>query len=183
MHWRGVQKISIILAKIVEFLVISIFHETKIRTVDMKVQVYSKFRKNKISKEVKSPNSMRNGRFDTSKWRGKLEKMGVLCTHSPKSPGPIPKLLIKNWPKCSRKLQKNKKIQKKRTKQTLSRCWPEVGRRPAVARRPRVDAWIGLACPFFFVLPSIFCESGQLLLVGSSTCPPAHSSPKKFKHP
>jgi hypothetical protein len=70
----------------VEFLVISIFHETKIRTVDMKVQVYSKFRKNKISKKVKSLNSMRNGRFDTSKCRGKLEKMGVMCTHSPQMP-------------------------------------------------------------------------------------------------
>jgi hypothetical protein len=51
----------------VEFLMISVFHETKIRTVDMKAQVYSKFRKNKISKQVKSPNSMRIGRFDTSK--------------------------------------------------------------------------------------------------------------------
>jgi hypothetical protein len=90
----------------VEFLVISIFHETKIRTVDMKAHVYSKFRKNKISKKVKSPNSMRIGRFDTSKWRRKLEKMGVLCTHSPKSPGPFPKLPINNWPKCRRKHQK-----------------------------------------------------------------------------
>jgi hypothetical protein len=52
----------------------------------MKVQVYSKFGKNKISKKVKPPNSMRNGRFDTCKYRGKLEKMGVLCTHSPKLP-------------------------------------------------------------------------------------------------
>jgi hypothetical protein len=41
---RGVQKISIILAILVEFLVNSLFHETKIRTVDMKVKVYSKFR-------------------------------------------------------------------------------------------------------------------------------------------
>jgi hypothetical protein len=31
-----------------EFLVISLFHETKIPMVDMKVQVYSKFSKNKI---------------------------------------------------------------------------------------------------------------------------------------
>jgi hypothetical protein len=31
-----------------EFLVISIFHETKIPTVDIKVQIYSKFRKNKM---------------------------------------------------------------------------------------------------------------------------------------
>jgi hypothetical protein len=58
----------------------------------MKVQVYFKFSKNKISKKVKSANSMRNGRFDTSKCRKKLEKMGVLCTHSPQSPGPFPKL-------------------------------------------------------------------------------------------
>jgi hypothetical protein len=59
--------------------VISIFHETKIRTVDMKVQVYSKFRKNKISKKVKSPNYMRNARFDTSKCRGSLKKW-MYCT-------------------------------------------------------------------------------------------------------
>jgi hypothetical protein len=39
---------------------------------------------------------MRNGRFHTSKCRGKLEKMGALCTHSPKSPSPFPKLLKKN---------------------------------------------------------------------------------------
>jgi hypothetical protein len=51
----------------VEFLVISIFHEMKTGTVDMKAHVYFKFSKNKISKKVKSPNSMRNGRFDTSK--------------------------------------------------------------------------------------------------------------------
>jgi hypothetical protein len=51
----------------VKFLVISIFHETKIPIVDMKFQVYSKFRKNKIPIKIKSPNSMKNGRFDTSK--------------------------------------------------------------------------------------------------------------------
>jgi hypothetical protein len=133
----------------VEFLVISIFHETKIRMVDMKVQVYSKFRKNFIKKEVKSPNSMRNGRFDTSKCRGKLEKMGVLCTHSPKRRSPFPKLP-----------QKIKIKIKIKDRPTLSR------RRPC----------IGSACPFFFefffLLPSTFCTSSQLLLVGSSTCPP-----------
>jgi hypothetical protein len=42
----------------------------------MKVQVYSKFSKNKIWKKVKSPNSMGNGRFNTSKCRGKLQKIG-----------------------------------------------------------------------------------------------------------
>jgi hypothetical protein len=51
LHWRRVQKISIILAILEEFLVISIFHRTKIPTVDMKVQLYSKFGKNKIWKK------------------------------------------------------------------------------------------------------------------------------------
>jgi hypothetical protein len=40
---------------------------------------------------VKSPISMKNGTFNTSKYRGKLQKMGVLCTHSPK----LPKIKIK----------------------------------------------------------------------------------------
>jgi hypothetical protein len=35
---------------------------------------------------------MKNGTFNTSKYRGKLQKMGVLYTHSPKSPSPFPKL-------------------------------------------------------------------------------------------
>jgi hypothetical protein len=39
LHLRRVQKISITLAILVEFLVISLFHETKIPEVDMKVQV------------------------------------------------------------------------------------------------------------------------------------------------
>jgi hypothetical protein len=72
--------------------VISVFYETKTSTVDMKVQVYSKFRKIKIKKKVKSPISMRNGRYNTSKCRGKLQKMGVLYTHSPKIHGMFPKL-------------------------------------------------------------------------------------------
>jgi hypothetical protein len=42
---EGYKKNSITLARLVEFFVISLFHETKIPTVDMKVQVYSKFRK------------------------------------------------------------------------------------------------------------------------------------------
>jgi hypothetical protein len=60
----------------------------KIPTVDMKVQVYYKFSKNKIWKKMKSPSSMRNGIFHLCKCRGKLQKMGVLYTHSFKMPGP-----------------------------------------------------------------------------------------------
>jgi hypothetical protein len=44
LHWQGVQKISITLAILVGFLVNSLFYETKIPTLDMKVQVCSKFR-------------------------------------------------------------------------------------------------------------------------------------------
>jgi hypothetical protein len=44
--------------------------------VDMKVQVYSNFSINKIWKKIKSPTSMRNGRFNSSKCRGKLQKIG-----------------------------------------------------------------------------------------------------------
>jgi hypothetical protein len=52
----------------------------------------SKFRNLLFKKKVKSPLSMNFGRISTSKCRGKLQKMGVLYTHSPKSPGPFPKL-------------------------------------------------------------------------------------------
>jgi hypothetical protein len=38
---------------------------------------------------MKSPISMKDGTFNTSKCRGKLEKMGVLYIHSLKSPGPF----------------------------------------------------------------------------------------------
>jgi hypothetical protein len=41
---------------------------------------------------MKSPSSMRNGRFHLSKCRDKVQKMGVLYTHSPKRPDPFPKL-------------------------------------------------------------------------------------------
>jgi hypothetical protein len=44
-------KNPITLAILEEFLVNSIFHETKILMVDMKVQVYSKFSKNKMWKK------------------------------------------------------------------------------------------------------------------------------------
>jgi hypothetical protein len=58
----------------------------------MKVQVWNKFSKNKLWKKVKSPLSMNFGRISTSKCRGKLQKLGVLYTHSLKSPSTSPKL-------------------------------------------------------------------------------------------
>jgi hypothetical protein len=66
--------ISITLAILVEFLVISIFHENKIPTVDMKVLGYFDFRLKKFWKKMKSPVSMRNGRFHPLNCRGKAKK-------------------------------------------------------------------------------------------------------------
>jgi hypothetical protein len=37
---------------------------------------------------------MKNGRLHSPKCRGKVQKMGVLYTHSPKMPGPSPNFLI-----------------------------------------------------------------------------------------
>jgi hypothetical protein len=63
--------------------------------------VYSKFRKKKFEKsEISNLRiSMRIGIFNTSKCRGKLQKMGMLYTYSPKSPGPFPKLPKKKFKK------------------------------------------------------------------------------------
>jgi hypothetical protein len=83
--------------------VIALFHETKIPTVDIEVRVYSK----KNSKKMKSPSSMKNGRFHTSKCRGNLQKMEVLYTHSSKLPGPPSNFLI--TPKKIIKKSKNSK--------------------------------------------------------------------------
>jgi hypothetical protein len=48
LHSRRVQKNFIILTILVEFLVISLFHGTKIPSVDMKVEVSFNFRKKEI---------------------------------------------------------------------------------------------------------------------------------------
>jgi hypothetical protein len=99
---------------------------------------------------------MRIENFHPPKCRGMLQKIGVLYTHSPKRPSPFPKLP-----------PKNKIIKKKEgTGSDRGRTgpWPAAG--PTLVR----------PCALFFfykfLLPSTFCASGQLLLVGSSTCPP-----------
>jgi hypothetical protein len=55
----------------------SLFYETKIPTLGMKVLVSSNFSKDKIWKKMKSPSSMRNERFHPSKYRGKVQKIRV----------------------------------------------------------------------------------------------------------
>jgi hypothetical protein len=127
----------------VEFLVISVFHETKIQMVDMKVHVYSKFSKNKISKKVKSPNSMRNGRFDTSKLGGSLKKW-VYCA-------PILPKALAHSPNFQKKIQKNIKNSKKKGPGR-----PYLGVDPQHRLGP-------FFLEFFFLLPFTFCTSGQHL--------------------
>jgi hypothetical protein len=95
------------LASLVEFFMISLLHDTKIPTMDMKVQVYSNFSYKKISKKIKSPSSMRNGRFNTSKCRGKFQK-----------PWPIPHT-------SKKKILKYKNFKKKWD--NLDGKWLEVG--------------------------------------------------------
>jgi SET domain-containing protein len=55
---------------------------------------------------MKSPSSIRNGRFHPSKCRGKVQKMGVMCTHFPKMSGP-------NFLIILQKKKKTKKIGKR----------------------------------------------------------------------
>jgi hypothetical protein len=97
----------------------------------MKVQVWTKFSQKKLLEKVKSPLSMNFGRIRTSKCRGKLQKMGVMYTHSLKSPGPSPKL-----PKI---IFLNKKIKKKFELPHRRRCRSTAGGRPLVAGRPWAD--------------------------------------------
>jgi hypothetical protein len=149
----------------------------------MKVHVYSKLKKNKISKKIKSPNFMRNGRFDTSKCRGKLEKMGVLYTHSPKMSG------------ISSKLPPKKKLKKKKPKnlKTVTRQWDRLmaGGRPAVARWPRAGSillllrphFFFLSPPFFLLLPPLLGTSVNSTSLAPTHASPAQTSPKNFKYP
>jgi hypothetical protein len=55
--------------------------------------VYSNFTINTFWKKVKSPSSMRNGRFHLLKCRGQVQKTRVYI-HSPKIPGPSPNFFI-----------------------------------------------------------------------------------------
>jgi hypothetical protein len=91
LHWRRVHKNSITLANLEEYLVISIFHETKIPTVDMKVQVYSKFRKIKFEKKwnLQSPWGMEHLTLPSvgasfKKWGCCTPILPKALAHSPK---------------------------------------------------------------------------------------------------
>jgi hypothetical protein len=109
---------------------------------------------------MKSPSSIRNERLNTSKCRGKFQKMEVLYTHSPKMPGSSQTSQKKGFKKIKIKLQKRGSLQ-------------SVRLRAVVAYRP----WRGPPflhnCHLFFQTPAHSLGTcGQLLLVDSSPCPP-----------
>jgi hypothetical protein len=152
---------------------------------------------------MKPPSSMRNQRLNTSKYRGKLQKMGVLYIPLPRSPGPC----YMHGPfKKIKKLKRKKNIKKNTAGCDLVGC----GRRATTSRWPA--AWGGrppgdhpcplVACsvatnsrhpplrgcfifallppPFFSPSSPIFGHFGQLILIGAR---PAHTSPNNFKRP
>jgi hypothetical protein len=100
---------------------------------------------------MKSPISMRKGTFNTSKCRGKLQKMGVLYNHSPKSLGPLPKL--------------PKKISKKISKISKDGTKPD---RSSVHPWPADDRWSPAGCRSIHD-PS---SSVPFFLNFFSSCPP-----------
>jgi hypothetical protein len=134
---------------------------------------------------MKFPSFMKNGRFQPPKCRGKLQKMGVLYTHSPKMPNPSLN--------TRKKFKKSQKVGKKGASPQSNRLRAAASRRPLIAgplvgdqqsddqgqsaTNGRPPAASG--CPklpsckiLLFLLPTYFCTCRQLLLVGSSTCPP-----------
>jgi hypothetical protein len=108
--------------------------------------------------------------------------MGALYTHSPKSPGTFPKLpkihflflflIQKNWdsptgPGVDLRLAGNGRPQ-------VGGPGP-AGDQQLPAGRKLMPGPVGLfpfLLKFFFFLPSTFCASGQLFLIGCSTCLP-----------
>jgi hypothetical protein len=148
----------------------------------MKVQVYSKFSKNKIWKKMKSPSSMRNGRFDTPKYRVKVQKMGVLNIHPQRSPGlcKMQRPLKNIYFKFPKKIQKKPSPYLYRWQPAATRSWATKGRRPLVGERSAAAyraPWILHSCtsppaPFLLSLALNFFACGQIFLIGSITCPP-----------
>jgi hypothetical protein len=146
----------------------------------MKVQVWTKFSKNKLWKKLKSPLSVNFWRISTSKCRDKLQKWGCCTPILPKALAHLP-----NFQKfISFKLKNFKKMWTIPQVQVLTRGrraiagrWPALGRRPIgnqrslftgrrpradrrpmVARWLRVDAWTCGTVPIFlefFFLPTL----------------------------
>jgi hypothetical protein len=153
---------------------------------------------------------MRNERFNTSKCRSKLQKMGVMYTH------PLPRSLGPCYMQGPLRKLKEKSFQKKKFnfKKLQFGCWPR-SLRPTASGRLLVAA--GRGCPVISDQRSgcsrwpatnarrplqrrfpLYCTRTPLLLtscpkkfahvVNSSSLAPAHAYPaqtslKNFKHP
>jgi hypothetical protein len=129
---------------------------------------------------VKSPISMKNGRFNTSKCRGKLHKMGVLFQNSPQMPG------------SSSKVPKKIRIKKFKIGTPDNRgARAAAGGRSLVTSRARRGPPLLYSYPPFSSLMPLFFSSCPYFfphVVNSfSLVPaharPAHTSPENFKHP
>jgi hypothetical protein len=151
-------KISITLAILVEFLVISLFHETKIPMVDMKVQVSSKFRIF-FEKKLNLQDSWGMEDFtlpSVASKNGGAEQN----SHSSKMLDPSPN--NKNLKKI-----KTKKIGEKEANPQSVKLWATIACRPLCG-----PSFLCAYLPFFLPPTPFFSTCGQLLLIGSSTCPP-----------
>jgi hypothetical protein len=141
--------------------------------------VWTKFSKKKLWKKVKFPLSMNFGRINTSKCRGKLQKMGGALHPFSQKPWPITQTSKNSF-------FLNKKISKKCELSHRHRCQLAASNQRSPTSRGSTPAPVGqfpFFLNFFLFLPSTFCASGQLWLVGSSTCPPCPDFSLKLKHP
>jgi hypothetical protein len=157
----------------------------------MKVQVWTKFRKKKIWKKVKSTPSMNFGRITTSKCRGKLQKMGVLYTHSSKSPGPFPKLPKINFLKI-KKFQKNwnSPIGPGVDPRLVGDRWllpgpgsPTCGHPPAAGRRLDLSGCSHFCWILFSSYPPLLVQVVNSFSLAAAHARPTQTSFWNFKHP
>jgi hypothetical protein len=189
--------ISITLAILMEFLVIALFHETKIPMVDMKFQVYFKFSKNKIWKKLnlQAPGGMED--LTIPRIGAKFKKWRC-CIHTPKEAQALA------HERAFKKKFSKKKLEKKATPCLYKQWLAAFGRLLVAACRSRLPGNQRLSGtqattdqgvvgslqpvvtdhsnasypftvplpPSSYLLPQIFYTCDQLFLIGSSTFPP-----------
>jgi hypothetical protein len=116
-------------------------------------------------KKMKSPSSKKNGRFHLpSVWQA--SKNGSALYPFSQNVKPI----LTTQKKVKNKCQNCKKWGANPQSVTLQAV---AGQQPVVACRPCTGALNYFLPKFYsFLLPTYFCTCIQLLLVGSSTCPP-----------
>jgi hypothetical protein len=147
--------------------------------LDMKVLI-NLILENKNWKKMKSPSSMRNGRFHASKSRGKVQKMGVLYTHSPKMPGSSPNF----FKKLKEKKEKENKRKEEGPAHSLLDCRPRqaTNGHPLIANGcPKFALYKILLPPLAYIFLHMWSTLAGWLAIAHAC--PAQTSPKNFKHP